>query len=225
MRNLVKILSLVVISTLGAMGLSGCLNLKPQANPTRLYTLSSAMPESSSSELNNSAPVIGFRRIGLPEYLDNNKIAIRQGANEITYLPFHRWAEPLQAGIARQLGETMVANGMASATYTPPWRSRARFDYIFEIDISAFESRDDGTVLLDTFYSLFDHKGTRIARGRFTYNDAKWDTANYEELAAAQSRALHELALHLGTRITAATNPPKTTSTVSEVDEELPPAW
>ncbi len=201
-----KYIMLLWVVVFGVLA-GGCLNLKPQPNPTRQFTLSKIETDPIVSSLNGNAPTIGFRRIGIPEYLKSNKIALRESIHEINYLPFHRWAEPLESGVARLLGEYLVITGTASATFIPPWRSNARFDYVVEVDISVFEGRSDGTVTLDCFYSLYDEKGVRIDRGRFAETGFSWDISQYEALVAAQSSAIESLATHLRERIIAAASP------------------
>lgn len=202
-----KCILLSWIVLFGALS-SGCLNLKPQPNLTRQFTLSKTETASLAGNLDGTAPTIGFRRVSIPDYLKSNKIALREGTNEIVYLPFHRWAEPLESGIARLLGEYLVLSGTASATFTPPWRSNAHFDYIIEIDVSAFEGRNEGTVTIDCFYSLYDGNGIRIDSGRLIQSDFGWDKSSYEALVIAQSEAVESLASHIRDRIIIATASP-----------------
>lgn len=80
----------------------GCLNLKPKADPTLFYVLSSTVEQSPSRNQPAAAASVSVR-VDLAAWLDHPGIARRQGANRIEFSKLHTWAEPLREGVARVL--------------------------------------------------------------------------------------------------------------------------
>jgi uncharacterized lipoprotein YmbA len=87
-----------------ALALSGCSFGK--SPPSHFYVLNAQ--EDAPPQPADHALVLRITHIGLPRYLDRFEIVTRSGSNELKLADFHRWAEPLEEGIARVLAENLA---------------------------------------------------------------------------------------------------------------------
>lgn len=95
-------------TTAAALLLAGCVNLEPVADPTRHYVLASTA-RSVETASGDCATTLVLGPVTLPAHLENARIAVRVGANEVRYSEYHRWAEPLRESVARLLREELAA--------------------------------------------------------------------------------------------------------------------
>ena len=143
-RRLLNLLSAVPL----AAALSACVNLKPAVDPTRFYVLSvepAKAPLAGSATL--SLPVF-VSPIETPAYLDNPRLVLRRQSNELEYLEFHQWAEPLRDGLTRCLREHLAA--WLGANRVPPLGRRQPAGDSLEVQssVSQFEAKPSGEVVL-----------------------------------------------------------------------------
>src|SRR6185295_7444941 len=81
----------------------------PQADAARFYALSEKIIPDQDRLVQAPPPRtlrLGLRPVELPAYLQNRAMAVRAGS-EIRYEQNHRWAEPLDEGIARILSDAL----------------------------------------------------------------------------------------------------------------------
>ena len=90
---------------------AGCMSLKPVKDQTRYYILTPAAkgPAASGSAARGRL-VVRLQLVEVADYLKGREIAVRSGANEITFATDHDWAEPLDAGVRRVLAEDLRAS-------------------------------------------------------------------------------------------------------------------
>src|SRR5262245_5202194 len=75
----------------------------PSRGPVRVLALPAA---DGPAEPARAAPVI-VSPVHIPAVVDRPQMVLSTSGNEVTVLEFHRWAEPLDAGIARVLTRAM----------------------------------------------------------------------------------------------------------------------
>ena len=99
-RTLLTSLSSIML----LVGLAGCSFLKPAQSTAHYYVLTPvAAPPSGPGSL-----AVGLGPVKLPAYLFNTSLAVRQGSNEVEYLPSALWAERLEAGFQRVLAADLA---------------------------------------------------------------------------------------------------------------------
>jgi len=107
------------------VALAGCNVIPPaQEDATRYFILSGAAPEGVRAGQPAAAPGglrIGLRRVALESYLDHRTMVVRTGANEIRFEDYRRWAEPLDAGVARALMSGLLASPDVAQVYAEPF--------------------------------------------------------------------------------------------------------
>lgn len=170
-----------------ALLLSGCNLLpEPQADSTRHYVLESAV----AANAPGGAPRLGLRRVEVPAYLKSKAIVTRTAGNELRYAATARWAEPLEAGIARVLRDQLGVGAVVSAY---PFPAGVERDYDLVVRVVAAEGRDDGVRFTASYELVRVADSQVVARRTFNAPVAAW-RGDHGELAAALSVAAAGLA-------------------------------
>ncbi|MBN9690517.1 MAG: membrane integrity-associated transporter subunit PqiC [Verrucomicrobia bacterium] len=109
---------------------SGCSVLSPKKDPTRFYELTGSNTSAPASSASGGTLVLNVQLAG---YLQNTSLAQRLAPNQLTYLPFDQWAQPLGEGISQVLREDLSAGtGLAvvNANNTYVIRDATRVDVV-----------------------------------------------------------------------------------------------
>jgi uncharacterized protein len=198
------------------LGLIVCLSLTGCAvsDPTQFYTLTQAgappvertatasTAESGVGQTTNVS--IGVGPVMIPAYLDRRQIVIRTGADQVELSAFHRWAEPLEDGMARILAEEIAARVPTERVVTFPWRgvvARA-IQYQVVVTVVRFDGHEGGDVTLDTRWRILDSQGGEQAFRRSTVIEAS-KAPGHEPIVAAMTRALVSLGREIALEIRA----------------------
>lgn len=128
---------------------SGCLvDTTPTADPTRYFVLGLEETEiaRTTGVASMDAPetqVVGIRMARFPAYLDQSRMAYREGPGEIVYLPFFRWAYPLKQGFTAGLVASLENSDAPLRAFAWPYPSGVEPDQEVTLWVSAFEPRED----------------------------------------------------------------------------------
>ncbi len=134
--------------------LSGCVNLKPKADTTRFYLLSS-MRQAPTNHMTaaQSQVTVGIRRVKIPAYLRSMRLAVRISDEEIYYLDYVPWAENLSTAIQRVLREDLGGLPVVSKVLVNDWR-REDLDLELAVEVRRYEVDQTGRVRLRAKWSL-----------------------------------------------------------------------
>lgn len=176
--------------------------------PSRLYLLSAQPPGGqegaamapglATARSGSSAPPVSARApaapvvavsVSIPEYLDRLDILKRTSANEVKPDYSAQWGENLSVTAARALAENLERMTPSDDILMLPSRSRRNFDYIVTLDLTRFESDEQGRSILEGRWSVANHDGTELASGRARRTDQAAGPG-YDAMAAAMSRNL-----------------------------------
>jgi uncharacterized lipoprotein YmbA len=158
---------------------TGCSLPEAKSDTARYYVLPSAAeavpPKSSGLH-------IGLFPVQLPDYLKQRSMVVREGASEISYHDEERWAESLDAGLARVLRERLSAT---TQVLTYPFTLEQTRDYDVRVQVQACEGTADGGVAFSATFEIYaaGANGARVAQDTFTAEPAKWDGSDYARLA------------------------------------------
>ena len=183
------------------IGSAGCFSLaRPQ--PAREYFVLGAEAtavQDPPAEVTDLA--VGLRRLKLASYLASSFIVVRRGENQVDFAEFHRWAEPLEAGINRVVARALVARGIRDVD-AAPWPARARSDYGIELDVLRFEgvvpddpASAEGRVLLSITWEISGPPdGDLVAGGTTHYEWPGWPVGDHAALVRLLGEGLEVLA-------------------------------
>ncbi len=176
------------------MVLGGCLSLGGGTEePIRFYALRS-LAEGPFGELSPQAGglTLGVSPVRVPAYLQRPQIVTRRGGNELLLGEFDRWAEPLEAGLGRVVGENLAALMPQVRVVGHPWRRSGAPDYRLVLELRRLEGREDGGVDLEARWALLTPDGREVGRGLFT-GSRKVRGSGYEEVVEGMSRGVADL--------------------------------
>jgi uncharacterized lipoprotein YmbA len=181
---------------------AGCSILpKPTDDPTRYYLLSEPLAARQTETTTPHGTVhLGLRAVDLPTYLRNSRtLVLRRAANEVSYLEFARWAEPLDAAVGRLVREKLLASEKVASADPAPFSSTTRRDLDLSIRVvrceGALDENGAPVVVFVAGYELLDPKkgGEVILRRNFVAPAARWDGSDYGQLVQRLSDAVAAL--------------------------------
>jgi uncharacterized protein len=165
-----------------------------QSDRTRYYLLTPAeiRPESTDATAAAKHWVVGVRAVDVAAYLRTKSFAVRSHANEVAFLDFARWGEPLDQGVARVLAENLRAGKNVARVALQPFRADDQRDFEVVVNITACEGTADGDVRFAATWRIPTPGGsaTAAAEGSYAATGLHWDGHDYGQLAARLSEAL-----------------------------------
>ncbi len=174
----VAILGLAVLTT-------GC--LKPRTDPSQFYVLAA------SADTARAAPadlIIGLGPITLPQYLQRPQMVTRTGEHQMTLSEVDRWAEDLEAGLARVMREDLQRVTGASQVLSYPWLASRTVHYAVEVDILRFEGNAAGAVQLWAAWRIRDMATREVVVAQESRITQQAAGATRSEIVSAQSQAI-----------------------------------
>src|ERR1022692_2203745 len=143
---------------------------------------------------------IGLNAVVLGSYLDHPAIVVRTGANEIRFEDFRRWAEPLNAGIARVLRSRLLASPDVAQVYAEPFPVDQERD--FDVSVRVVRCEGAGTpegryvASLEATIEISSAGAAPrvLSRRVFVAPDAAWDGSDFGRLASLLAADVDSLA-------------------------------
>jgi uncharacterized protein len=195
-----------------SIGLTAC----AVADPTKFYALGKPVTASADSRVSasiastpsatsadtTSAVSIGVGPVITPSYLHRNQIVTRAGDDQMDIAMFHRWAEPLEDGMARVLAEEIGARVPTDRIAMYPWRGAVAraIQYHVVVVVMRFDGRRGGDVTLDTRWRILGKDGDELTFRRSTLTEAATGLG-YEPMIAAMTRAVIALGQEIAAEI------------------------
>jgi len=170
---------------------AGCALLLPKTNPPQFFVLSADEPGGSGEAL----PIaLGVGPVQLPGYLDRPQIATRSGPNTIAYSESHRWATPLQQGVADVLMVDLGRRLHTDRITAFPFALGLPRDYDVSVEFLHFEPAADGGVLVEALWRIRDAASGEERVVRQTSLSRTGPPRDAAAAAGALSAALGDLA-------------------------------
>lgn len=187
---------------LAALAFSAGCNLipPPQPDTTRFYVLTGPALTDTAGPRPGGKLRLGLRPLELSAYLRKTTIVVRRGGNELVYNDDARWAEPLEAGLARALRAHLSALPSVARVYLAPFPGEQDRDFDLSVNIlrceGAIDSTGRATAKFAAVLEITSVKtpGLVVARKVFTAPDAAWDGRDYSTLVQSLSEAVAGLA-------------------------------
>jgi uncharacterized lipoprotein YmbA len=199
MRSHSKHVAALLLTT-GTLALAGCMGV---TDPTRYYLLapSPETPHGASHSAISSAGV-GVGPVLIPAYLDRVQMVTRGAHDEVEISTYHRWAEPLESGIAEVLANNLSAQIGSERIAVFPWRGGVArvLDYQVIVVVLRFDGSPGRQVTLDARWRLLGKEGRELALRRSTINETLTE-AGYQPLVQAMNQAIATLAREIGSEI------------------------
>ncbi len=183
-----------------ALAWSGCALPEAQPDLTRYYVLTAEEVGASASgaAAEGEGRKVFLKAVNVPEFLRGKVVQVRLAENEVKYIDTARWAEPLDAGLARVLRESLDRAEGGVEVVTRPMDAR---DFDIVVQVRRCEGVvPDRTARLDARVEIFSAglESRRIAEEEFAIEIPGWDGSDYGQLAAKLSEAAQRLGAEIG---------------------------
>lgn len=196
-----RFLTAMTILCLTAALLAGC-SRSPRVT---FYTLSAtATPEATAP----AAVTVVVGPVTLPPLVDQPQLMVRTTPNQVDILEFHRWAEPLKSAIPRIIAADLAVLLPQARVSSYPQNAGMDADYQVQVDIQRLEMTAGKGVNLDALWSVRRSGESAPKTGRSVVSEPA-SAAGYDDLVAAQSRALAALSRDLAQALSAAATAPR----------------
>lgn len=200
---MMKMKSVRLLGLFALASLSGC-GLSRGAPAPQQYVLGGdAPPQEATARPAPTGARVGIRRLEIASYLLVPTILTRRAGQEITSSPFHRWGEPLDAGIGRALAGYLRAAAPVAVVDVAPWPVRSTHDYLVQVNVLRFEAAaaadaTAGEVVIDATWEILRASDeTVLQRGATRFSAPRADVADYANLVAGFNEGLQALAREL----------------------------
>lgn len=189
---------MLAVCVLLSAGLSGCMNLRPVADPAHYYILSSELPVSSPAGVEQSDLAVGVAAVEIPSYLLDRRIAVARATHELTYLDNDRWAERLDKGMQRLIAANVGALLPTDRVFLSAWRREEVGAEIY-VSINRFEADDDGRMILEANWRVTSPGGEKTWRTGHSLVNRQGPSfrANPQGAVAALSTALADVSAQI----------------------------
>ena len=141
--------------------------------------------------------MVRLRPVELANYLQTKDMAVRTGTNEITFALFHRWAEPLDAGIRRVLAQDLRAAPAIRNVITDEPAPAGCSVYTLSVHVLTCEGIRTDHMGSAAFAAVWEitgpgFPGAVLDQGVFRARPASWTPGDYGQLASQTSKSLEE---------------------------------
>lgn len=183
-----------IVAVLFAALLSACAT----PLPTVYYTLNGdPLPGGG-----QGSPSILVLPAALPELLDRPQWVLQAGDGQVLIKESRRWAEPLRNEISRVVAGELGRLLDSSRVLAPNGGAEFPADYRLILDVQRVDATLGKGVAIDVFWRLEPTKGKAlIGRSRLHEPAEGVDEAAYEQLLAAERRALQRVARDIAAEI------------------------
>ena len=134
---------------------------------------------------------IGIRTLQIPEYLQRPQLVYRLTKNQLELDEFKRWAEPLKNNISRVLSNDMMHLLPGALVRVYPWSYLYKPQYKLFIEVTDFDTTDDGVSRLIAHYEIY--QGSKLSATRKVAFYKKLDTVNIDNIIRGMNINLHRL--------------------------------
>ena len=184
-----------------ALAVTGC----AVTDTSRYYALGTfTAPAPAQISSADSGVTIGVGPIAVPGYLDRPHVVTRDAADGLEIWTEHRWAEPLELGIAEALATALSGRVPSNRVAVFPWRGilARSLDYQVVVAVARFEGSPGRSVTLDARWRLLTRDGKELAFKRTTVAEPI-SGDGFAPLIAAMNRSIDRLGEDIGEAIQA----------------------
>ena len=181
--------------------LTGC---RSATSPIEFYALTPLIgaPETDKAAgLGGDGVAVGVGPLQMPKIIDRPQIVSRTGLNRINVDEFHRWAgsiyEDFLTVLAMNLSSLLKTNLVAAY----PWEDYFDPDYRVYMEVNQFDGRLGEYALLNITWTITGRQPTDLLRVRNSVIKEAVQSADYEDLVAAESRILAALSREMAREI------------------------
>jgi hypothetical protein len=188
-----------VIFLLCSLVICGCASKSP--NYYVLNSLQNGAPSAEKAKAENDL-TIGVGPVKIPAYLDRPEMATRSALDSLQFAEFDKWAEPLEKNLTRVIAENLATLLSTDRVGVFPWLNSAQVQYQVTVDITQLERMPDGKVILAARWNILGDHGENMLVIESSRFSIPIESAGYEAIASAESRAVEALSREIASAVT-----------------------
>lgn len=139
----VALVALVVVS-------AGCF----RSPASRFYSLTSQQEAVEMPNLTPDGIHLEVASIIFPQYLDDPRIAVRTGVNEVTRDEYERWVEDLTVNFRQALLADLARELRSSNVFSSDTYSQRRGSQVLQVEVLQFDVNEEGKALLKARWAI-----------------------------------------------------------------------
>lgn len=199
-KRMAKVLNsgIAAIYLLSLLFICGCASKSP--NYYVLNSLQSGAPSAEKARAQNDL-TIGVGPVKIPAYLDRPEITTRSAPDSLQFAEFDKWAEPLEKNLTRVIAENLATLLSTDRIGVFPWLNSAQVQYQVTVDITQLERMPDGKVILAARWNILGDQGENMLVIESSRFSIPIESAGYEAIASAESRAVEALSREIAAAI------------------------
>jgi uncharacterized lipoprotein YmbA len=137
---------------------------------------------------------IGVGPVTVAEYVDRSNMIFQTGPQKLEVAETHHWAGDVRKSVASAMASNLGRELGTGNVRTYPWERDEELRYQVSLDIRQFHGNAEGFALLEASWRVYSLPGGQMISAKSgTYREPQV-ADGFEELAAAQSRALQRMA-------------------------------
>jgi uncharacterized lipoprotein YmbA len=195
-------MSRLVISLMCALTCAGTLGGCGSAPVEHYYTLLGQPSAVATGEQAGTVSrlTVALASVTIPETVDRRELVLRSGANAVTVMDTHRWAESLKSAIPRAIADDLSRDLDGALVSVQADNASHDARYLLYVDITRFHSVLNDAATIDAFWSVRLANGDQLRSDRFSIR-VPVRGAGFDELVAAHTQALVQLSDKLAIKI------------------------
>jgi uncharacterized lipoprotein YmbA len=153
----------LLLALSACVSLTGCFGFLKPARPTERHFVLTPLPPAGPGTVAPGAPAVGVGQVKLPASLFNTSLAVRQGTNEIEYLPSVLWAERLDTSVQRVLAANLAVLLPTDQIRLSAWRSEDVAVEVY-VTVEQFDVDASGRAVLVAWWRLLSPGGEKTLK-------------------------------------------------------------
>jgi len=179
----------LVFAAAGLVVLAGCFG---KTAPARFYALST-MEQAQGAETGVLDIAVSIGPIKLADHLNRADIVTRDTANTLKFSEFEQWGGSLEDSFTCALAENLGHLLNSEQVYVRPWPLPVTVDYQITLEVIRFDGQLGGEAWLIARWSVSGEEPDKPLAVKRSSIQEPTGGSSYEDLVAAQSRALAKL--------------------------------
>jgi uncharacterized lipoprotein YmbA len=182
----------LVIAAAGLVVLAGCFG---STAPSRFYALTSMeqSPTGPGAKSGLSGISVGIGPVKIADYLDRSDIVTRDTGNTVKFAEFDQWAGSFEDNFTNVLAENLGLLLQSEQIYVRPWPQAVPVKYQIALEVIRFDGKPGGEACLIARWSVFGEEPKKLIAVKHSSFQEPTGGSGYEDLVAADSRALAKL--------------------------------
>jgi len=173
--------------------------------PSRFYSLLSQQEIESNPPLSSEGIQLEVASVVFPQYLEDPRIAVRTGVNEISRDEYERWIEDPDVNFGRGLLDALSRELKSSNVFSSDVYPQRRGSQVLQVEVLQFDVTEEGHALLKVRWAV-GHDRNELLSAPLTVSEfsAQAQHANSESRVEALSSLVREFSRAVAQRVAAA---------------------